>query len=324
MTKLVEDRPDEGGRLIGTGTGEQPFILKVKQQHLNLWSQREAFLQVLVTIVLVSAGLTFIHDAVSKYFSIPTGRTTVDASSIVIGILGAALTFPYFLRNAIVMRWSARKDFVFMHSVQGRSHVLYIISFLAFISALLVSLPLPPSQRSSTIGISSEITLGAALIVSRLSEMFRQTFHPNGLGLLCLETYSQGAKSGLEHADRKYLEKGLKIVERVLRRYGVRFPHERLALAFNMLLLSGMALNEHLENLMSILSDPTSTNLKRAVESARSLLGYTREYLEVGMQIPYSSWKRFTAPATLGVFGNVVYLVIVLVLAILAFLGIRI
>ena len=294
----------------------------MKEEHLNLWSQRELIWQIAVSTVLMTAALTFLLDALQKHFNISSEPTILDPS-LVIGIFGAALTIPNFVRNTILMRWSARKDFDFMHAVQRRSVVVWIASCLAYLSALAVSLTLTRSQLSSPIGIASETTLGIAIIVFRLSEMFRNIFHARELGLLCLESFSYEARGNPLDANRGDLMKGLRIIEQSLRRYGVIFPHERLAFAFNILLLRGMSFDEHLGNLMQALSDPTATNLKKAMNSGRSLLGYTKRYVEVGAQIPYSYWRRFTTSPMLEFSGNSLNLLIVMIVAILALLGIR-
>ena len=294
------------------------------QEHLNLWSRREVIWQVAVSTVLMTAAFTFIFDAVQRYSSISSVPTTLGADSIFVSIFGAALTIPNFARNAILMRWAARKDFDFMHVVQRMSVVVWIASCLAYVCALVVSLLVLRPQLSSPTAIASETTLGAAIVVFRLSEMFRNIFRAEGLGLLCLESFSHGARSSPLDANRGHLLKGLRIIEQSLKRYGVVFPHERLAFAFDMLLLRGIGFDKHLGNLMRVLSDPTATDLKRAIDSCRSLLGYTKEYAEIGVQIPYSSWKRLTTSPILEFSGNIVNLLLTLIVALLALLGIRI
>jgi hypothetical protein len=269
----------------------------------------------------MTAAFVFIFDALHKLSNIFPGPATHEASTVIISILAAALTVPNFARNAILMKWTATKDFDFMYAAQRTSVVIWIASFLVFVVAFVVT-PLP-IQSSTQTGIALEATLAIATMAFRLSEMFRTIFHTRGLGLLCLESFSQGATSNPLDANRWHLMTGLRIIEQSLRRYGVIFPNERLAFAFNMLLLRGLSFDKHLGNLMRALSDPTATNLKKATDSGRSLLGYAKEYVEVGVQIPYSFWKRFTTSPVLELSGNVVNLLVAIIVAVLVLLGIR-
>jgi len=294
--------------------------LNVERQDLDLWSPIAVLLTTAVNAALVVAALIFFFTGLHALLGIATFISILDY----VGIVAAVPVAPGLFRNAILERWIREKDFDFIYSVQVRASLLFRISMLVSLVCLAVSLALRPAHPVSSAEAYAMVGFGAAIVPYRLADLFRNILRETSLGVLCLRSYSDGAKRDARSANRKYLMKGLSVFERSLRNYGVHVPHEKLAFVFNITLLKGVILDKDLDNFVASMRNPTPENLSAAVSSSQDLLSFSKGYTDRGLQIPHPFWRRFAAPRIIEFYGNIVYFAILLTAAILTLLGVRI
>jgi hypothetical protein len=248
-----------------------------------------------------------------------------------VAVLPAILVaYLYWRRDSLLQNWVTTKTFDSLYRIQSFCGslleaaivFLFIIEIaLGYLLSKLIQGIGPFGESSLRVPVASLFTVSFALmLVQAFTLPFAFIFSSRTTAILSFRNFQREAKQGLDKINRKRLDHASKLLEQMLRQYGVQVPHDRLSFSMNLSLLTKQSVDSHVDNFANALENPSNDTLEKAVSSCQDLLKATATAGSIGLRKPFSFWRRLAVPPTMELAANLVYLIVVVVQVLLLIL----